>query len=280
MMPPFSLKRSRDSIDEDEPIHQPCEKARNLSSVATRKTILMIEQRSRASGGPELLSPPLTSLISSSVKDLPLVTSASRGNAGSPDSMASEAGSSTEDVDMDDDDDDFEMSFSVSPDQRSPWAMRSSPPKLSKLSRLGRLDNAANRVPTPIVPNMPRPQPTPLHTPGLPQINVLSSSTGRSNLGTVMERFPSPTDDDEPHTPTTAAGSQLSLLTVNDMDMDLEPASESGNQTPIVVRKQRSRSGAFTVSNDSTRKFSMGYREDCEKCRNRVPGHMNHFLGR
>ena len=149
---------------------------------------------------------------------------------------------------------------------------------------------------------------------------------------------PSPTDEDEVPTPPSAAeaaGSQLSMLTVNDMDvelpgvpaitrldrlgredrasprrlvtdfsnaMDEDPdpsgAPESGG---LLVRKQRQRSGALSEGNGlksspspvrgapeqlqnamgvgGKRGFSMGFRADCEKCRMRVPGHMNHFIG-
>lgn len=99
----------------------------------------------------------------------------------------------------------------------------------------------------------------------------------------MADRLPSPIDEDEPHTPTTAAGSQLSLLTVTDMDVDIETPDSSvpGNSTPntVIVRKQRQRSGAFISTPDAARKFSMGYRDDCDKCRRKVPGHVNHFLG-
>lgn len=99
-----------------------------------------------------------------------------------------------------------------------------------------------------------------------------------------MERFPSPISEDEPHTPTTenvtAAGSQLSMLSVTDMDLDMDPPADPVSQLePVTVRKQRQRSGAFTSPRETPKKFTMGYRDDCDKCRNKVPGHMNHFLG-
>ncbi|WPH02907.1 Hypothetical protein R9X50_00577600 [Acrodontium crateriforme] len=115
-----------------------------------------------------------------------------------------------------------------------------------------------------------------------------------------------------------AAGSQLSMLSVNDMDIEAseavptitvdsarhyttfeEPSSydnsslnydamDSGPEnTP--VRRQRQRSGAQSHGSASPgrpgeeggfgrRGFSMGFRADCEKCQMRVPGHMNHFI--
>ncbi|PNS15827.1 hypothetical protein CAC42_4279 [Sphaceloma murrayae] len=97
----------------------------------------------------------------------------------------------------------------------------------------------------------------------------------------VTDRMPSPMEDDEPHTPTTAAGSQLSLLSVNDMDVDSGSTTpvRQGAETGSFIRKQRQRSGAFISSADVAKRIQFGYRADCEKCRNKVPGHMNHFLG-
>ncbi|TKA66315.1 hypothetical protein B0A55_08353 [Friedmanniomyces simplex] len=136
---------------------------------------------------------------------------------------------------------------------------------------------------------------------------------------------PSPIDEDEAQTPPSAAeaaGSQLSMLSVNDMEIETaadlpsitvdtarslqyDGADEAGLKTPgalspmetgvngVLVRKQRQRSGAQSNGSVSPvrlpserdmggvgikRGFSMGYRADCEKCRMRVPGHMNHFV--
>ncbi|KAF2444794.1 hypothetical protein P171DRAFT_443766 [Karstenula rhodostoma CBS 690.94] len=88
-------------------------------------------------------------------------------------------------------------------------------------------------------------------------------------------RMPSPISEDEdiPDTPTAQTQSQLSRLSVTTnyaadlMDMEMPPPSG----TPTRGRK---RSGALTGMG----RFSMGYRDDCEKCRLRVPGHYSHFL--
>jgi len=105
----------------------------------------------------------------------------------------------------------------------------------------------------------------------------------RSTLSNIItDRLPSPVVEDEPHTPTTAAGSQLSLLSVNDMDIDDDvttPVPSPSEIGMLAVRRQRQRSGAFISTPEAARKFSMGYRGDCQKCRDKVPGHMNHFLG-
>ncbi|KAK0944387.1 hypothetical protein LTR29_004075 [Friedmanniomyces endolithicus] len=136
---------------------------------------------------------------------------------------------------------------------------------------------------------------------------------------------PSPIDEDEAQTPPSAAeaaGSQLSMLSVNDMEIETaadlpsitvhtarslqyDGTDDAGLMTPgglspmetgangVLVRKQRQRSGAQSHGSVSPirmpsernaadvgvkRGFSMGYRADCEKCRMRVPGHMNHFV--
>ena len=99
-------------------------------------------------------------------------------------------------------------------------------------------------------------------------------------MSILTDRLPSPVDEDEPHTPTTAAGSQLSMLSVSDMEIDGYVATPGTKELEgVAVRKQRQRSGAFISTPEAARKVSMGYRDDCDRCRNKVPGHMNHFLG-
>lgn len=194
------------------------------------------------------------------------------------DSSASTIGEtdSSDDMDMDMRDD-FRMDCSQSPEQPSSWMLENTPLRNPRMA----LNDRGMRVPTPIAPLSTRPKPSPLQGNTSANNAYVPSTTMRARLAGPRERFPSPISEDEPHTPTTAAGSQFSLLTVSDMDMDTESTPRAPPpQTPdIHVRKQRQRSGAFTSprDQDTTKKFSMGYREDCEKCRNRVPGHMNHF---
>ncbi|THX77518.1 hypothetical protein D6D04_06281 [Aureobasidium pullulans] len=183
---------------------------------------------------------------------------------------------SSDDMDMDMRDD-FEMAFSQSPELPASWKLENTPLRNPRMA----LDDRGSRVPTPIALLTTRPKPTPLQGNTSASSTYVASTSMRARLAGSRERFPSPISEDEAHTPTTATGSQFSLLTVNDMDMDAETTPRPAPQTPEVhVRKQRARSGAFTSPRDSdtSKKFSMGYREDCEKCRNRVPGHMNHFL--
>ncbi|KAL1301780.1 hypothetical protein AAFC00_005976 [Neodothiora populina] len=202
----------------------------------------------------------------------------SSGEDNSISSVISDASSSDTDTEMDmDTGSDFRMAFSQSPEQPpSSWVLQSNPLRNPRMS----LDGHGTRVPTPIIHNPLRVQPG---GGGLAQAAAVASS---SRLTHNVERLPSPISEDEPRTPTAIAGSQLSLLTVTDVDMDMElpplvapPATPTPSAEAMTVRKQRQRSGAFTSPREPSKKLIMGYRDDCEKCRNRVPGHMNHFLG-
>lgn len=176
-----------------------------------------------------------------------------------------------------------------------------------------------NRVPTPMVPMRPGASPDRIRT-GFKQ-HVRRRHPQEYSASSDLLEVPSPIDEDEVPTPPSAAeaaGSQLSMLSVSDVDMagsdgvprisidparpnythtgpnadldsaiDSEPMDYGSNN--IIVRKQRQRSGALSSGNSPVRTtpatttnkrggFSMGYRADCEKCRLRVPGHMNHFI--
>ncbi|KAK6442755.1 hypothetical protein LTR95_001002 [Oleoguttula sp. CCFEE 5521] len=161
----------------------------------------------------------------------------------------------------------------------------------------------------------PRPNTSPLQT-------HIRQRHPQAYLSSDRLEVPSPVDEDEVPTPPSAAdaaGSQLELLTVSDVEMQgadtlprisVQPdrmsqagsnatsnleyeAMDSDMAEPFVIRKQRGRSGALSEGNESpmrrslfadatatakTRGISMGFRPDCEKCRSRVPGHMNHFF--
>ncbi len=84
--------------------------------------------------------------------------------------------------------------------------------------------------------------------------------------------MPSPIRED-------AVDAQLSKLSVGDHPMELEevalssPLSDGGGVG--LPRVGRARSGAITTVN---RRIFTGYVADCEKCRNKVPGHYIHFL--
>ncbi|KAF1837076.1 hypothetical protein BDW02DRAFT_492215 [Decorospora gaudefroyi] len=91
-------------------------------------------------------------------------------------------------------------------------------------------------------------------------------------------RMPSPIseDDDIPDTPTALTQSQLSRLSFSHASstdhMDTTESSTKLSLPP--TPRGRKRSGAMT----GMPRFSMGYRDDCDKCRQRVPGHYSHFL--
>jgi len=185
---------------------------------------------------------------------------------------------------MDVDTNDDRITFSESPDQQSSWDLRPAPTRTG-LRTAG--SQPSPRIPTPVVNSLARPKPTPLQSAGSSSPGRMRSKASdivpRSTLSNIItDRLPSPVVEDEPHTPTTAAGSQLSLLSVNDMDIDDDvttPVPSPSEIGMLAVRRQRQRSGAFISTPEAARKFSMGYRGDCQKCRDKVPGHMNHFLG-
>ena len=78
-------------------------------------------------------------------------------------------------------------------------------------------------------------------------------------------------------TPADVTSSQLSRLSFSVEDnMELDPAAIPVPGTP--TRTGRARSGAITAGGQGKKKFVVGFREDCEKCRARMPGHWAHFL--
>lgn len=205
-----------------------------------------------------------------------------------------------------------------------------------------------HRVPT---PSIPPPGARPLHVRGRhPQENLSSSPAGVDHLA-----LPSPIPEHDAPTPPSAAeaaGSQLSMLSVHDMEVETPPGGAAvpriavdaargecavdvdgegdggpmdGGVEVLAVRKPRQRSGAVSSGHGGSgspmrgggggfggggaggggmgggmgmatglggsgsmgsagstattkRGFSMGFRADCEKCRLRVPGHLNHFV--
>ena len=105
--------------------------------------------------------------------------------------------------------------------------------------------------------------------------------------------LPSPISEGDPDA---LADGSLSRLSVVEEKMDIEgdEAMEGGvvASTETVEDEsmlgvidavqpfsgQRERRRSQTVPAEKKR-FCMGYRDDCEKCRQRVPGHFSHFLG-
>ncbi|KAF2115835.1 hypothetical protein BDV96DRAFT_574611 [Lophiotrema nucula] len=212
------------------------------------------------------------------------------------------------DVDMDMEEDDLDIIGSQPPDSPMvPFGLR--PAKLNAELFAHSTLNATARIPTPIYPTFTRggmgaggmaglgypssgmaggisnkesnhlsvPTSLFLHPP--PPRKVPQTDQDRSR------RMPSPISEDEdiPDTPTALTQSQLSRLSVtshsNPSDqMDMEDGQTSDSTPPpglaTTPTRGRKRSGAFTGKG----RFSMGYRDDCEKCRSRIPGHYSHFL--
>lgn len=241
--------------------------------------------------------------------------------------MMSEPGS-PQDITMSSGDEDMAddaPTFSQSPEDMHPSSSAGKLPTSPWFARMQR----TNRVPTPIQPpERPGIRPMQVHTGVRHHIRQRHPQENISLSSDLLE-VPSPIDEDEVPTPPSAAeaaGSQLSMLTVNDMDMEPSdtllpsisidtseafPLDEQGGhglemesavdvehmddgdlrESRLTVRKQRQRSGALSSGQGSPsparavpdlavakRGFSMGFRADCEKCRMRVPGHMNHFV--
>jgi hypothetical protein len=200
--------------------------------------------------------------------------------------------SSDFDMDMEDDDFDVRSQPSDSPFGGSNF-MR---PAMLNASLFGAdQPNANGRVPTPIHPTFKRGGMNGLGFPTSGSAGGLNASNGGFNVPSMQaptsrkasrqdldddrsRRMPSPISEDEdiPDTPTALTQSQLSRLSfsqvspADQMDMEAPPTSLALPPTP----RGRKRSGALTGMG----RFSMGYREDCEKCRQRVPGHYSHFL--
>ena len=91
-------------------------------------------------------------------------------------------------------------------------------------------------------------------------------------------RLPSPISEDEAmDSPTTVAGGMLHRL---DMGREGDVLPTSTGTASIALR---SKPWSASRRDNSTEKkgkimLSMGYRADCEKCKNKVPGHYSHFI--
>lgn len=186
---------------------------------------------------------------------------------------------------------------------QSPEGMK---PQIASSSPWGQRIQQTSRVPTPIMPMR-------LRTGVKQHVRQRHPQEIHSTSSDLLE-VPSPIEENDFPTPPSAAeaaGSQLSMLSVSDVEMGdesgsiptiaIEPArtpnrshsdmDEEPTDVPehMVVRRQRQRSGALSNGNSSTtvragpstagskRGLSIGWRPDCEKCQMRVPGHFNHW---
>jgi hypothetical protein len=201
------------------------------------------------------------------------------------------------DADMDMDDEDLDNI--ASPPLESSFVAFMRPAKLNaNLFGQETCVNSTARVPTPIYPNFHSGGAGGLGYPssgtaggismsngflGVPSNPVLQHARKLAHVDDERgHRMPSPIseDDDIPDTPTALTQSQLERLSVASEHMDMEEPSRDGEDHMLAppgvltTPKGRKRSGAFTGKG----RFSMGYRDDCEKCRQRVPGHYSHIL--
>ncbi|KAH7070271.1 hypothetical protein FB567DRAFT_217359 [Paraphoma chrysanthemicola] len=192
------------------------------------------------------------------------------------------------DDDMDMEDDDPQIRSQPQSPYASTFLMR---PAMLNASLFGADPaNPNGRIPTPIHPTFKRSGMNGLAFPTSGSAGSLQTSTGspmpalqapssrkpttRHDADNRSRRMPSPISEDEdiPDTPTALTQSQLSRLSFSQAEqMDTEDVP--ANLVPPTPRG-RKRSGALT----GVGRFSMGFRDDCEKCQMRVPGHYSHFL--
>lgn len=168
------------------------------------------------------------------------------------------------DMDMDEND----APIASSPPLHSPMMSFSKPSKLNP--HLFQQSVSGGRMPTPIHNTFGthtlRPRNDTMFSIPEPVTPLVPPQVAK--FPSVAQRMPSPISEDDSDLPTMQAESQLSQLSVEDMD--------GVEDTPAISpRKGRARSGAIT----SKKRFSMGFRDDCEKCKLKVPGHYAHFIG-
>lgn len=188
-----------------------------------------------------------------------------------------------------------------------------STPMLSRLEIPGGGSGKANaqkaRIPTPIYGHfaaidtpsdtgVSTPQTAPPTSAALPHPRIRTSTQDSSDAFFRRRALPSPISEDENmDSPTVMTKSMLSNLR-----MSTAPLSDNFPQPPpdlispespphdmpkswmnapgLTMSRNRMRSDAISGGAGETGKvvFSMGFRADCGKCRERVPGHYSHVL--
>lgn len=181
------------------------------------------------------------------------------------------------DMDMDDDDEISDIR-SQPPESPALHSLFSRPPML----QTSLPDPSAGRLPTPIRPTFRRSGMSGMcYTASNSAANNPPPAWNHTSRQHQQDRMPSPISEDEdnfPDTPTAFTQSQLSRLSFSHAEqMDVESPGETPGELrlPPTTPRGRKRSGALTAAPG---RFAMGYRDDCEKCRLRVPGHYSHFL--
>ncbi|KAF2197208.1 hypothetical protein GQ43DRAFT_475653 [Delitschia confertaspora ATCC 74209] len=184
------------------------------------------------------------------------------------------------DVEMEDD---FDI-IGSQPNESPPAFMR--PAKLNALLFSEPASNTG-RIPTPMFGTFFAPRgPDSRNTEYLQDYlqPVVPTVFPKQPTGARDRRMPSPISEDEDIPLTQSQLCRLSMASNNNssetMDTDSMDHDQGEHfdgtepQSPSTARKGRARSGALI----GKMRFSMGYREDCDKCRNRIPGHYSHFL--
>jgi hypothetical protein len=172
------------------------------------------------------------------------------------------------DVEMHDDD----ISIVGSQSPPSPYITWKRPAKLDPQSlqlHSPRHHVGNGRVPTPRFPTFSS------HLISPPASGFLEGAHLTPSAGMPL---PSPIKEEEMDAE--VAGTQLSRLSMGgDEGMDLDEFESSAVQLPgsLLPRRTRQRSGAITATTPA-RRLVNGYLDTCEKCRNKVPGHLMHFL--
>lgn len=89
-------------------------------------------------------------------------------------------------------------------------------------------------------------------------------------------RLPSPISEGETSPSVIAEG-------LEDMQMEVEherdiPAKKGHSRSKHSLRDWSGSGGETNYASGVKKSFTMGYRPDCEKCRNKVPGHFSHII--
>ncbi|KAF1983693.1 hypothetical protein K402DRAFT_423560 [Aulographum hederae CBS 113979] len=298
-VPSSKRKRTRDDDDERESSekrvrpHSHCEERPNSADMHSNRSF----------------DPPADAL--SRPMSTPNITPSNTANS-SPFSLHSTVPSPADDMDMDHEmADNFSLAGSHSPTSPAhPWSdAQFRPPKAHAPSPFmtdasPHYQLSGGRMPTPIYNNFPTAMPPPRESRTHSDVSAISigdpahlspAFASRQTCPSMLQMWKRQEREEPRHSlpfspisegasdmdnSTLWTSSQLSRLSVSnddgmDMDMDMEtneaPAPVDGG--PVTPRTGRARSGAFTEK----KRYVFGYREDCEKCRNRVPGHVSHF---
>lgn len=177
------------------------------------------------------------------------------------------------------------------------------PQKLPQKLNSPGLDQLSGRIPTPIHSkfHLTQPPPPPRSRTDSHLSNTVLPGFARPKQRLDDYRMPSPITEDSMET-SDLPSSQLSRLSVSQDSMDVDdavwsqqshPSSDNSHwdnapPTPTTPggRTGRARSGAFSSASTTPqqqnerggRRVVFGFREDCEKCRMRFPGHFAHFV--